>query len=67
MATDKWEKRNEEYVNEIGNDNVLSDEDYCAVLEDLVDRAQTALDAKQGEMDEENDEDDEEEEEDEEV
>jgi len=46
-----WIKRNEAYVAEIAGDDSLSDDAYVEVLEDLVDRAQTMIDAKKEEMD----------------
>lgn len=47
----EWEKRNEEYVGEISGDADLTDEEFIEVLEDLCDRAQSAIDAKRTELD----------------
>jgi hypothetical protein len=46
-----WIRRNEAYVGEIGGDDQLTDTAYVEVLEDLIDRAQSAVDAKHTEMD----------------
>ena len=50
MQPSEWEKRNEDYCNEIAGDDDLEDEEYCEVLEDLIDRAESALTAKREEM-----------------
>jgi hypothetical protein len=45
-----WIKRNEAYLGDIARDEYLSDAAYVDVLEDLVDRAESAIDAKKSEM-----------------
>jgi hypothetical protein len=52
-----WEKRNEAYVSDIEKDKALDDETFLTVLEDLVERAQTLIDAKREELGEEDDDD----------
>lgn len=46
-----WNKKNEEHLSEMAGDKELNDPAYCEALEDLIDRAQSALDAKRAEMD----------------
>jgi hypothetical protein len=45
----EWEKRNEEYIAELDGSE-LSEGDYLEALSDLIDRAQSALNAKREEM-----------------
>jgi hypothetical protein len=49
--TTAWLKRNEDYLGELAGDEDVSDAEYVEILEDLVDRAESALDAKRQEMD----------------
>lgn len=46
-----WIRRNETYLGEIARAAELSDTAYLEVLEDLVDRAESAIDAKKMELD----------------
>jgi hypothetical protein len=53
MSSKEWEKRNQEHIAEIAGDDSLGDADYIEVLEDLVDLAESAINAKREEMDKE--------------
>lgn len=55
----KWEKRNSDHISGIEKDESLTDEQFCAALEDLIEQAQISLDAKQEEIDEEDEPDEE--------
>lgn len=50
MKLTEWERRNEDYVAEIAADDNLTDSEYVEVLEDLIERAQSARDAKTEEL-----------------
>lgn len=50
MSEAEWITKAEEFINDIASSD-LDDGAYCRVLEEVVDKAQTALDAKREEMD----------------
>jgi hypothetical protein len=49
---DTWVKKIGEFVGEIAADDALSDTEYIEVLEEMVDIAQSSIDAKKAEMNE---------------
>ena len=50
MNGKQWEKQNEEHLAAIAGDDELGNDEYVDVLEDLIDRARTMVEAKREEM-----------------